>query len=175
MNSKNQTGTIRLKVQSNKSQKNVKKEKERDYILIKKNEGIIGSYTSPFFSPKLLNQLPLSVSPVSQPSHQLLHQLLTLWQSLQEKNAKKTPYSPLPLTPSELFHQPPHSVLTSPFLSSLFLSGSPPTLWHSPKEKIYLLFFFFTSSFSSKLSLAATSSSPHPIPWPPKTACFQVV
>ena len=59
----------------------------------------------------------------------------------------------------------------SSFLSSLFLSSSPstPLFATAPKKYIY---FFSAGSFSSKLSLAATSSSPHPIPWPPKATRF---
>ena len=57
------------------------------------------------------------------------------------------------------------SLSPSPSCSWFFLS---PLLL--PKE--IHIYFFSAGSFSSKLSLAATSSSPHPIPWPPKAARF---
>ena len=62
----------------------------------------------------------------------------------------------------------PNSFLSSlfPFSNSL---ASPHFLATAPKKYTY---FFSTGSFSSKLSLAATNSSPHPIPWPPKVARF---
>ena len=98
-------------------------------------------------------------------------------------------FLPLLLWYLSLSRSLPHPHVLSPAPHSI--SSSPPAKTPKPPLSSFLFFccffphfslqqpkikkkrsFFLSDSFSSKLSLAATSSSPHPILWPPKAARF---
>ena len=70
------------------------------------------------------------------------------------------------ISPSFSSFPPPKNLHLLSFFSAVACLLPP---WQAPKKYIY---FFSAGSFSSKLSLTATSSSPLPIPWPPKAARF---